>query len=106
MCLGIPGQIVAIADSDVMLAVAEISGVRRAVDVACVVDPRQPLETLIGAWVLVHVGFAMSRIDEDEAAATLQILAEIGEADAEIEAMRDSAAAPPLADKESTPCAS
>ena len=106
MCLGIPGQIVAIADGDATLAVVEISGVRRAVDVACVIVPGQPLETLIGVWVLGHGGFAMSRIDEDEAAATLKILAEIGEADAEIEAMRDSAAAPPLADKESNPCAS
>lgn len=88
MCLGIPGRIVAIADAEAMLAVVDVSGVRRTVDVVCVAEPGAPLEDLIGAWVLVHVGFAMSRIDEEEAAATLKVLSEIGEAEAEIDAMR------------------
>lgn len=88
MCLGIPGRIVAITDADAMLAVVDVSGVRRTVDVVCVAEPGAPLEDLIGAWVLVHVGFAMSRIDEEEAAATLKVLSEIGEAEAEIDAMR------------------
>lgn len=88
MCLGIPGRIIAISDADAMLAVVDVSGVRRTVDVVCVVEPDAPLDDLIGAWVLVHVGFAMSRIDEEEAAATLKVLAEIGEAEAEIDAMR------------------
>jgi len=86
MCLGIPGRIVAIADADALLATVDVSGVRRDVDVTCVAEPGAPLEDLLGRWTLVHVGFAMSLIDEEEAKATLAILAEIGEADAEIAA--------------------
>ena len=88
MCLGIPGQIVAVADEEAMLCTVDVSGVRRAVDVVCVAEPGRPLDALIGAWVLVHVGFAMSRIDEEEAAATLKVLTEIGEAEAEMAALR------------------
>ena len=87
MCLGIPGRIVAIADEAAMLAVVDVSGVRRTVDVVCVAQEGEPLEALIGVWVLVHVGFAMSRIDEAEAAATLKVLTEIGEAQAEMDAL-------------------
>ena len=87
MCLGIPGQIVAVADADAMLCVVDVSGVRRTVDVVCVAEPGAPLDALVGAWVLVHVGFAMSRIDEEEAAATLKVLTEIGEAQAEMDAL-------------------
>jgi len=47
-----------------------------------------PIEACIGDWVLVHVGFAMSRIDEQEAAATLKILEELGEVEPELDAMR------------------
>ncbi|MDQ0503704.1 HypC/HybG/HupF family hydrogenase formation chaperone [Xanthobacter agilis] len=87
MCLGIPGRIVAVADEEAMLCVVDVSGVRRTVDVVCVATPDAPLDTLVGRWVLVHVGFAMSVIDEDEAAATLKVLTEIGEAAAEMEAL-------------------
>ncbi len=93
MCLGIPGRIVAIADKARKLAVIEVSGVSRQVNVACIAPEREPLESLIGSWALIHVGFAMSRIDEAEAAKTLEILTMLGEAQAEIEAMRASAAA-------------
>ncbi len=86
MCLGIPGRIIAIADAGAMLATVDVSGVRRDVDVQCIAEPGIPLEALLGRWTLIHVGFAMSLIDEDEAKATLAILAEIGEADAEIAA--------------------
>lgn len=86
MCLGIPGRIVAIADAEAMLATVEVSGVRRAVDVQCVAEPGGSLDALIGRWTLVHVGFAMSLVDEEEARATLAILTEIGEAEAEIAA--------------------
>ncbi|MYM53678.1 HypC/HybG/HupF family hydrogenase formation chaperone [Thalassovita mangrovi] len=85
MCLGIPGQIVALTDPERMLALAEISGVRREVNVAPVASG--PLEDLVGKWILIHVGFAMALIDEDEAAATLQALRELGEAQAELDAM-------------------
>ena len=90
MCLGIPGQIVEIADEGRKLAVVEVSGVRRQVNVACIAGD-EPLAELVGAWALIHVGFAMSRIDEAEAVRTLDILRELGEAQAEIEAMRASA---------------
>ncbi len=89
MCLGIPGRIVAIVDANAMLATVDVSGVRRDVDVQCVALPGAPLEALLDRWTLVHVGFAMSLIDEDEAKATLAILAGIGEADAEIAAFAE-----------------
>ncbi|GBQ91321.1 hydrogenase maturation factor [Gluconacetobacter johannae DSM 13595] len=90
MCLGIPGQVMAILDEDATMAEVEISGVRRAVDVLCVAETGRPLSSLVGAWVLVHVGFAMSRIEEDEARETLRLLAEIGELDGELAIMRAS----------------
>ena len=92
MCLGIPGRIVTIDDAARKLATVDVSGVRRQVNIACIVDAAHPVEACLGDWVLVHVGFAMSRIDATEAALTLQILTELGEAQAEIEAMRLSAA--------------
>lgn len=93
MCLGIPGRIVAISDATRKLATIEISGVRREVNVACIAPPNEPLESLIGAWALIHVGFAMSRINETEAARTLEILMMLGEAQREIETMRAASAA-------------
>jgi hydrogenase expression/formation protein HypC len=92
MCLGIPGQIVEISDPARKLATVDVSGVRREVNLMCIEDGG-PLEVLVGAWVLIHVGFAMSRIDEAEARATLDILHKLGEAEAEVEAMRASEAA-------------
>jgi hydrogenase expression/formation protein HypC len=88
MCLGIPARIVRIDDAEAMLATIEVAGVRRQVNVMCIVDEEHPLESCIGDWVLLHVGFAMSRIDEAEAAETLRILAQLGETQAELEAMR------------------
>ncbi len=90
MCLGIPGRIIKIDDVDKKLATVDVSGVRRQVNVACIVDNSNPIETCVGEWVLIHVGFAMSRIDEAEAAETLKILHELGEAQAEMEAMQAS----------------
>lgn len=90
MCLGIPGRIVKIDDADKKLATVDVSGVKRQVNVACIIDDDNPIETCVGEWVLVHVGFAMSRIDEAEAAETLKILHELGEAQSEIESMRAS----------------
>jgi hydrogenase expression/formation protein HypC len=91
MCLGIPGRIVAITDPVHKLALVEVSGVRREINVACVVEDGQPIENCVGYWVLVHVGFAMSRIDEAEAAATLKVLDELGEVQQELAAMAGSA---------------
>jgi len=89
MCLGIPGQITAITDADRHMAMADVSGVRREVSLAPVVDG--PLEGLVGAWVLIHVGFAMAVIDEDEAAETLEALRGLGEAQETLEAMAEGA---------------
>jgi hydrogenase expression/formation protein HypC len=91
MCLGIPGRIVKIDDAVKKLATVDVGGVKRQVNIACIVDEQHPPEACLGDWVLVHVGFAMSRIDEKEAALTLQVLIELGEAQEEIEAMRLSA---------------
>jgi hydrogenase expression/formation protein HypC len=92
MCLGIPGRIIEITDVTKKLATVDVGGVKRQINIACIVSDEHPVNSCVGDWVLVHVGFAMSRINEEEAALTLQILTELGEAQAEIEAMRLSAA--------------
>ncbi|MBE9129586.1 MULTISPECIES: HypC/HybG/HupF family hydrogenase formation chaperone [unclassified Coleofasciculus] len=79
MCLGIPGQIVKITDTERQLAMVTIGGVKRQVNIACIIDDTHPVESCVGDWVLVHVGFAMNRIDEQEAAETLQLLKELAE---------------------------
>lgn len=88
MCLGIPGRIVEIVDGAQGLAKVEVSGVRREVNIACLIDRDHPAESCVGDWVLVHVGFAMSRIDEDEARKTLALLQELGEVRGELAAMQ------------------
>ena len=93
MCLGIPGQIVKITDVERQLALVDVSGVQREVSLECVVDDYFPLERCVGHWTLVHVGFAMSLINEEEAESTLKVLRELGEVQAELEAMRASAPA-------------
>jgi hydrogenase expression/formation protein HypC len=90
LCLGIPGRIVEITDAENNLAIADFNGVKRVVNITCVRNDEDKAEDLLGAWVLVHVGFAMSRIDEAEASKTLQLLTEIGEAQREVETMRAS----------------
>lgn len=87
MCLGIPGRIVRIDDAENMLATVDVCGVRRLININCIVDDEHPAKGCVGDWVLVHVGFAMSRIDAEEAAETLRILAELGEVQAELESM-------------------
>lgn len=91
MCLGIPGQVVELIDAEQMMARVDVAGVKRPVNIACIVDEQHPPEACIGDWVLVHVGFAMSRIDADEAERTLAILAELGELQEEQAAMQESA---------------
>jgi hydrogenase expression/formation protein HypC len=76
MCLGIPGEVVEFLPDQPDLARVDISGVRRVINVALLADdPPAP-----GEWVLIHVGFALSKIDESEAAAALEFLAGIGQA--------------------------
>ena len=92
MCLGIPGQIVDIVDHDAKLATVDVGGVRRVVNIAFIVNKEHSVADCVGNWVLVHVGFAMVRIDEQEAAATLTLLREMGEYQSEIDAIQASAA--------------
>ncbi|HEX3541857.1 MAG TPA: HypC/HybG/HupF family hydrogenase formation chaperone [Acidimicrobiales bacterium] len=78
MCLGIPGQIVDLADVAEHKAIVDVNGVRRAIHIGLLVDSEaHGLE--VGDWVLVHVGFAMSKMDEEEAAETLAFIREMGE---------------------------
>ena len=93
MCLGIPGLIVDITSEANKLATVEVLGVRREINIACIVNAEHPVASCVGDWVLVHVGFAMSRIDENEARLTLEVLHMLGEAQAELLAMRNSDAA-------------
>ena len=90
MCLAIPGRIVEIVDIERNLAAADFNGVRRVINITCVVSDDRPASACVGDWVLVHVGFAMSRIDEAEAAATLSVLNQLAEAQEEILAMQTS----------------
>jgi hydrogenase expression/formation protein HypC len=75
MCLGIPGRIVDIVDDANSIAKVDVSGVRRNVSVALV----RPEGIEPGDWVLIHVGFAMSKIDENEARETMLALQLMGE---------------------------
>lgn len=74
MCLGIPGQVVEILDETFSLAKVEVSGVKRNVNVSLVASEG----IAPGDWVLIHVGFAMSKIDEQEAQETLKMLHSMG----------------------------
>jgi len=74
MCLAIPGRVVEIADEGNQLAKVEVSGVLRNVNIGLLDDVRAD------DWVLIHVGFALSKVDEEEAHATLALLQEMGEA--------------------------
>ena len=79
MCLGIPGQIVKINNTNDKLATVNVGGVERQINITCIIDEEHPPQSCIGEWVLVHVGFAMNRIDEEEATETLNMLEEIAE---------------------------
>ena len=75
MCLGVPGRIVEFIDPTRHLARAEISGVRRAINVGLLI----PDGLDVGDWVLIHVGFALSKIDPEEAERTYRFLEELGQ---------------------------
>ncbi len=85
MCLAIPGQIIAVEDVARQLAMVDVAGVRRRISIG-LIDNVKP-----GDWVLIHVGFAMSRIDEAEAMATHRLLVEMGaEYELELEELKAS----------------
>jgi hydrogenase expression/formation protein HypC len=90
MCVGIPGQIVEIVDAATDTATVEIGGIRRAINISCVVGDGRTHADCIGEWVLVHVGFAMSRIDEQEAIKTLELLQALGEMAEEMRLMQET----------------
>jgi hydrogenase expression/formation protein HypC len=87
MCLGIPGEVIEILPEQPDLAKVDVSGVKRLINIGLLADdPPKP-----GEWVLIHVGFALSKIDEDEAASAMAFLEGIGQAyEDEIAALRDS----------------
>jgi hydrogenase expression/formation protein HypC len=87
MCLAIPGEVIEIQQDRPDLAKVTVSGVRRAVNIGLLADdPPMP-----GDWVLIHVGFALSKVDEGEARAVLEFLEGIGQSyEDELAALRDS----------------
>lgn len=87
MCVGIPAQVVEVEPSGPHTALVDVAGVRREINTMLIDD--EPLG--IDEWVLVHVGFAMARVDAQEAAETLAFMRELGSVyDEELEALRQA----------------
>ncbi|GAA5113720.1 HypC/HybG/HupF family hydrogenase formation chaperone [Haloechinothrix salitolerans] len=87
MCLGIPGEVIEVDNETPDLAKVAVSGVKRNINVGLLSDD----PPVSGDWVLIHVGFALSKIDEDEAAAALEFLNDLGQSyEDELAALRDS----------------
>lgn len=84
MCLAIPGKIVEMDPQNATLAVVDVVGVRRKVDLALLQD--EP--PVLGDWVLIHVGFAMSKISDADAAEQMRILTMLGETEAAMQEVR------------------
>jgi hydrogenase expression/formation protein HypC len=84
MCLAIPGRIVEMVDEAGGIAKVDVSGVRRNVNIALLDDAG------IGDYVLIHVGFALSKVDEKEAEGTLRTLQELGSYEPEFEQFKSS----------------
>lgn len=90
MCLAIPGQVIQVVDAQNRLAEVDVAGVRRTVSIGLLDD--EDGGAAVGDWVLIHVGFAISKIDEAEAEATLKLLEEMGaEYEQELEELKASA---------------
>ncbi len=87
MCLAIPGEVVELLDGDNdQLALIDVVGVKRKINIGLLEERPSP-----GDWVLIHVGFAMSKVDEDEAEATLALLKGMGaEYEQELEELKTS----------------
>jgi hydrogenase expression/formation protein HypC len=91
MCLAIPGQVLEMVDEPNRLARVDVVGVRRTINIGLLDDPVTGDGVEPGDWVLIHVGFALSKIDEDEAHATHQLLKEMGaEYEQELEELKTS----------------
>ena len=90
MCLAIPGEVIEIVDEQNRIATVEVAGVRRTANIGLL--DGEGSSTVPGDWVLIHVGFALSKVDEDEAQATLKLLEEMGaEYEQELEELKASA---------------
>lgn len=81
MCLAIPGQIVELLPGANSLAVVDVAGVRRRIDLGLLEDD----PAVVGDWVLIHVGFAMSKISESDAREQMELLRMLGECEAAVE---------------------
>jgi hydrogenase expression/formation protein HypC len=89
MCLAIPGQIIDVADEANRLARVDVAGVRRTINIGLLDDDDEGVGP--GDWVLIHVGFAISQVDEEEAIATRRQLERMGEDyEAELEELKAS----------------
>ena len=84
MCLAIPGKIIEMVDEDGGIAKVDVSGVRRNINIALLDN------VSIGDYVLIHVGFALSKIDEKEAEETLRMLQQLGSYGPELEQFKSS----------------
>ena len=90
MCLAIPGQIVEVVDETNRLAKVDVAGVQRNVNIGLLDDDGGGAAGP-GDWVLIHVGFALSNVDEEEARATLRLLEQMGaEYEQELEELKAS----------------
>jgi hydrogenase expression/formation protein HypC len=90
VCLAIPGRVVEIVDEPNRLAKVDVAGVLRNVNIG-LLDGKGDGGAGAGDWVLIHVGFAMSKVDEDEARATLELLQRMGDAyEQELEDLKTS----------------
>jgi hydrogenase expression/formation protein HypC len=76
MCLAIPGQVIELVDATNQIAKVDVVGVRRNINVSLLADDGVGAQP--GDWVLIHVGFALSKVDEEEAHATLRLLEQMG----------------------------
>lgn len=87
MCLGIPGEIIEINEERPEMAKVAVSGIKRVINIG-LLDDDPPVP---GDWILVHVGFALSKIDEAEAKAALEFLEGLGQSyEDELDALRES----------------
>ena len=83
MCLGVPGQIIQVGNSELQPAIVDVCVVQREVNISLICE-NSP-EDLLGKWVLVHVGFAMSVIDEIQAKETQEALISMSQLDHEVD---------------------
>ncbi|MFC4945987.1 HypC/HybG/HupF family hydrogenase formation chaperone [Pseudonocardia sp. GCM10023141] len=80
MCLGIPGEVIELMAGHEDLAMVSVEGVKRAVNIGLLREDDGTLDLVPGEWILIHVGFALSKIDEQEAKASLDFLTGLGDA--------------------------